>query len=408
MLTAHLSNGFNRFQLGVAAEELLRRGMLGTFFTGAYPSRRMSRTLLSMSWPSRLGQYAGRRYDIDDRHVVSINLPEVLYEGAQVLGRSRHFSPLSASLNLFSMREYGAAVANVLRRSLPVDVFHYRAGFGGDSVRAAQRLGSVAVCDHSICYPSLWDDLIGLPAAARTRGRAAYMRFLEDDTGQADLTIVNSSFVADTFEAAGQQRPRVLYWGIDDQWVEYVAALDPNGRPPEGPLRLLFAGRLERRKGAIELATALLDFGNIDWRLSIAGAIDPSADPVVERMLKDSRVQLLGRLRRTELAKVMNESEILIFPTRAEGSARVVFEALAAGCFVVTTIRAGSIVTGWPLGQLIEPGEPTAITAALEGLERRRGDIAATRPVRQQHVLDLYNQSRYGEGLVQIYKELVE
>ena len=46
----------------------------------------------------------------------------------------------------------------------------------------------------------------------------------------------------------------------------------------------------------------------------------------------------------------------LRLPASVEGSARVVFEALAAGCYVITTPNAGSIVKDEVHGALVEPG----------------------------------------------------
>ena len=67
-----------------------------------------------------------------------------------------------------------------------------------------------------------------------------------------------------------------------------------------------------------------------------------------------------------------------MFPTLAEGSARVVWEALASGCDVITTRESGSIVVDGAHGQIVEAGDVSAlakaITAALadpSGVRRR-------------------------------------
>ena len=46
----------------------------------------------------------------------------------------------------------------------------------------------------------------------------------------------------------------------------------------------------------------------------------------------------------------MSRAEVFVFPSLAEGSARVVAMAMAAGCYVITTPNSGSVVRDGAMG----------------------------------------------------------
>ena len=85
---------------------------------------------------------------------------------------------------------------------------------------------------------------------------------------------------------------------------------------------------------------------DVDWRLDLCGQVEPGTAAAFGRLAADPRVTYHGMLPLKDLAARMAVAEVFVFPTLADDSARVVWEALAAGCYVVTTANAGSIVAG--------------------------------------------------------------
>ena len=99
---------------------------------------------------------------------------------------------------------------------------------------------------------------------------------------------------------------------------------------------LLFVGSLTRRKGfniAVEALTALR-YSYPDLRLIVAG--EP-AESKTEWYPTTPGVVFTGRIDREQLRQLYRTAAALVYPTIHEGSPRVVKEAMACGCPVVST-----------------------------------------------------------------------
>ena len=170
--------------------------------------------------------------------------------------------------------------------------------------------------------------------------------------------LVNSEFAKATYVAMGwpADRVHVVYLGVDNNFLGAVG--DVRREPASGRLRMLFAGRFERRKGVDVLVEALAELDSVDWELLIAGPMTADVEAEHSDFLADPRVVELGTLSRPELARRMLEVPVFVFPSYAEGSARAVYEALACGCYVIATPNSGSIVEDGIHGALVRPGTP--------------------------------------------------
>lgn len=409
-----IANGFNRFHLAVAAAEAHRRGLLTCFITGAYPTPAVRRALaLGGLWRDRrLARLAARREAIPDAMVRAMWTAEAIYAVAMA---ARRIAPRSALwLNAWSFRHCGARAVRCVRRAAACGarIYHYRSGFGHRSVREAKRLGMVALCDHSIAHPALLPRLIVddgrmPPRGARPQMDRLWAEILED-VEQADAVLVNSDFVRETFLRAGEDPARihVIYWGVDDAFLEALPAVGAGRAAAGGPLRMLFAGAFERRKGADTLVEALQLLDAVPWTLEIAGEVGPQVAGRAA-LLRDPRVTVRGWLPRRELARLMSRSEVFVFPSLAEGSARVVFEALAAGCYVITTPNAGSIVEDGVHGRLVAPGAPAQLAAAIRAAAARRAELGEVGRRNAALVRARYRQRDYGEQLAALYAQLL-
>ena len=152
------------------------------------------------------------------------------------------------------------------------------------------------------------------------------------------------------------------YSGVDDAFFAQV----PQRESATDAFRMLFAGSFEKRKGAETLISALGCLNNIPWQLEIAGPLDTGVVDRHREFFVDARVTCLGLLSRPDLAKAMSRADVFIFPSLAEGSARVIFEALACGCFVITTPNSGSIVEEGVHGSVVSAGDSSSLARAVE------------------------------------------
>ncbi len=400
-----ISNGFNKFHLAVAAAEADRRKLLSCFLTGAYPTPLVRRIL---SFPylrtnARARRLAARGEVISDKFTRALFSAEAL----SILGSSLH----SERTFVDSLRLYGhLAVRHVERAAAEgARIYHYRAGFGGASVEAARKCGMFLLCDHSIAHPATVAALVRnmgrMPGREEMVNIDPFSGYLLGDIERADAVLVNSRFVEDTFRHFGHSRlpVHVIYWGIDDAFL----AREPERENAPDELRLLFAGYFEKRKGAEILMEAMERLDHVPWQMEVAGRVGPDVADKAGSFLSNPRVKHLGLLSRMDLASAMARADVFVFPSFAEGSARVIFEALACGCYVITTPNSGSIVEDGVHGAIVPPGDSVRLAEAIEYAYQHRDKVSDIGRSNARCVRAKYRQCDYGDELSRLYKVLL-
>lgn len=338
MRSVTVSNGFGQFHLRGLAEELERIDRLSLFMTGALPPRALNAKLLgSLASSGALRRLQERRVEIASSRVSQMVIPEVLHQISQILRRRGLF----AAADTFEVQSFNGYVGRASKR-LQRDphqggIYHVRAGIGGKSISAARQRGMKIVCDHSIAAPEVIDMYV--PQSPPTKLFPKLWSRIQADIDESDCVLANSDFVAETFAEAGfpQHRVRVAYTPVDPRFADVVDACErPRGDRPV----VTFAGTAEYRKGIDVVAKVIDELGPdlAEWR--IIG--DWSADAREWRDRLPTGVVLRGKMSRSDLAMNLAETDVFLFPSRAEGSARVAAEALRAGCQIVSTRMAGT------------------------------------------------------------------
>jgi glycosyltransferase involved in cell wall biosynthesis len=156
--------------------------------------------------------------------------------------------------------------------------------------------------------------------------------------------------------------------------VDQVAA---PARPVGG--HLICVGVLSRHKGQDLLVEALAQLGDLDWHCVLAGPLDRDPDFVeqlwarITRLGYDHRVRLTGVLTGAVLSDAYTTADLLVAPSRSESYGMTVTEALAHGLPVIAAAvgglpeALGSTADGTRPGQLVPPGDPDALAAAIGG-----------------------------------------
>ena len=148
---------------------------------------------------------------------------------------------------------------------------------------------------------------------------------------------------------------------------------------PARPVRghLLCVGVLGHHKGQDLLVEALAGLADRDWQCTLAGPLDRHPDFVqqlrtrITRLGYGSRVRLTGVLTGAALSHAYTTADLLIAPSRSETYGMTVTEALAHGLPVIAAAvgglpeALGSTADGTRPGQLVPPGDPGALAAAL-------------------------------------------
>jgi glycosyltransferase involved in cell wall biosynthesis len=161
-------------------------------------------------------------------------------------------------------------------------------------------------------------------------------------------------------------------------------------RPVHG--HLICVGVLGRHKGQDLLVEALAGLAQRDWHCQLAGS--PDRDPDFAGQLQTRithlgyghRVRLTGVLTGAALDHAYTTADLLVAPSRSETYGMTVTEALAHGLPVLAADvgglpeALGCTADGTRPGQLVPPGDPAALAAALGdwlGDERHRHRLRA-------------------------------
>jgi glycogen synthase len=177
------------------------------------------------------------------------------------------------------------------------------------------------------------------------------------DFPHAARYVFGSEFTRAHARRAGRELPDtgIEQLGIDPLFLER--------RAPEERWRwrLLYVGRLDRRKGIDTAADALASLP-AEATLTIAGAGDPREQPRLERHAvaagAPDRVRFVGAQGREALAAAYAAADAVVFPVRwDEPWGLVPLEAMAVGRPVLATGRGGS-------GEYLRDGENALLFAA--------------------------------------------
>ncbi len=139
-----------------------------------------------------------------------------------------------------------------------------------------------------------------------------------------------------------------------------------------GPLRLIFAGRLEPEKGVLEFLRVLP--GRFAGQLNVIGdgpELLRCRRLCAERGLQE-RIHFLGRLPHPQTLAEIARAHVLVLPSRClEGAPLTLIEALTAGTNVLVSDLGGmrEIVEQAGVGFRFDPAEPGSVARQLERIE---------------------------------------
>jgi glycosyltransferase involved in cell wall biosynthesis len=213
----------------------------------------------------------------------------------------------------------------------------------------------------------------------------------------------------------------VAYQNYDPQLATVVipnAVEVPAGTPPrkpvsdDAPLKLIYIGRLVRAKGIFEAVEAvrLLQARNIHVRLNIIGA-GPDSEELRRSILHagvQECVQILGSQYGPDKARVLEESDVLVFPTYREGLPYTLLESMAAGTVPVTCSVGGipDVLSKWECGITVPPRDPSAVAEAVHTLHRDREMARALSEAAHRVVIEHYQVSRMASDFRRLYERM--
>ena len=192
----------------------------------------------------------------------------------------------------------------------------------------------------------------------------------------ADTILAGSPFAADTIrravpDPAIHAKLRVLGYCYDE--ALFSSAPTPAPIPRDGPVRFLFLGQANPRKGIHLLLEAIARIPRSMAELTIVGSL--RIPPKMFAPYAD-RVTCIPTVARADVPAFMAAHHVLVLPSYFEGSALTLLEALASGMALIQSHQAGVGVTrqtGILLDRLDTDTLHAAMLAAIGDRDRLDG-----------------------------------
>jgi glycosyltransferase involved in cell wall biosynthesis len=175
--------------------------------------------------------------------------------------------------------------------------------------------------------------------------------------------------------------------------------------PKSRPLRFIFVGLVDARKGIPLLLDAWRSLGGMNAELWIVGS---ASKDVVALLPELPGLKYWGKVPHAEVALLMQQCDALVFPSYFEGFGLVLLEAMASGLPVITTTATAGpdIVTEGEDGWVIEPGDLPRLTEVMSfclekpAIVREMGRMARSTAER-------FTWTAYGDRWMQILTEIL-
>ncbi|MCH2488189.1 MAG: glycosyltransferase family 4 protein [Erythrobacter sp.] len=231
-------------------------------------------------------------------------------------------------------------------------------------------------------YPTGWATLIAgqklkLPVVVSIQGgdghwvgsccethRQAMLRVLD----HADAVLIGGeSFAREVHERLGTPMERFTYipGAVDTD------RFTPSEDAPDKTVRILYHGRVDRRKGVLDFIVACTTLKG-DWSATISGIgpdLQAAKDLVAEHALQD-RIAFAGYADYSDVPDIYRAHDLFASPTYAEGFSNTILEAMASGLAIVSCHAVGvsDCLRHGENGLLSEPGDVAAQAAHLQRL----------------------------------------
>ena len=372
-----LSAGFNKSHLISIAGVLNQSKTYNVYLIcSLYPKLFFIKLLKVLApYNKAIHRFIDRSENLQENKVYSIPISEIISKISSKF-ISKEKKDLKYKIESLGIKYYANKSANIVKKVQP-SIYHYRSCYGLDSLKSIKSRNIISICDHTICHPRfLWKQLYSTDNYADPftseklkNDEAKYMnnlyKLMEYDLENAENILVNSDIVKETcvFYGIDPNIIKVIYLGCDDKFLSYSNEFRTKRK---ARIEILYAGAWTKRKGIFQLVKALENLEE-EITLNIVGASYKDIKLLTPKIFRNKiKINIYGYVNRDRLSEIYSAHQIVIIPSLAEGSARVGFEALACGCFVITTPYSGTIVKNNINGFLFEAGNTKQLELTIK------------------------------------------
>ncbi|MGD1073968.1 MAG: glycosyltransferase family 4 protein [Bryobacteraceae bacterium] len=232
-------------------------------------------------------------------------------------------------------------------------------------------------------------------AGAANPAPAAYWERWRKECRLADRIIVNSDWSRQGLRAEGvpSEKLHVVPLGYDrPAEAANFARTYPAVFDSERPLRVLFLGQANVRKGVLEILGAVSKLEKLPVEFWIVG---DAQVPLAREYERHPRVKWFGTVSRSATANFYRDADVFLFPTFSDGFGITQLEAQAWSLPVIASQRCGDVVEHGINGFLLPDVTADAIAGTLESILAAPGmlrDLAAHSRVTEFTLDKLYDR----------------
>jgi glycosyltransferase involved in cell wall biosynthesis len=219
--------------------------------------------------------------------------------------------------------------------------------------------------------------------------------------------LVNETQLADSFLAASSFTCRTLIEnGVAPELISVVPyGIDLTKFFPSthiarqrGPLKLLFVGTINQRKGIKYLVEALQLLRTKQVELTVCGRV---VDDLSVFTPVAAQVHIRPSVSYSELLAAYQNADLFVLPSVAEGFGQVLLESLACGLPILGTTHtaAPDLIDEGIQGFVVEPGRPDLLAARIEWALQHRADVDEMRYAARQRA-EQFTWQRFRQGIV--------
>lgn len=408
-LRAIVASGWGKLFFHEIARALANAGVDVNFLTGWSPQPqqaaivdRMGNLLGEKHLAKRL---AARRIDSPGVRVIPSAWPE--FAGTVIgMAQRSHFLPRDLAYGM----QFRVVAWASRKHMQDADVLLVRSGAGqAGAIKTARKNGLGIVTDHSIAHPAFIHAVLSeeFERFGLDRGynpNSDLWKLVLRDCEDADLLMVNSDFVKETFVGLGYhaEKIRVSYLGVREAFFDLKHDYEI-----AGPVRILFTGNFDLRKGVRVLLAAIRECrrGGMDVRLELIGNLGngaPCLEPSDSVFFAHSPFVPQERL-----MDAFAQADLFVFPTFAEGSSRSAMEAAAAGLPVITTRNCGLPLEHEKSAIYVPVNDTESLANAISRLSLDQALRETLGRNAMETVSGNYTWDHYGRRVAKILRETV-
>ena len=231
---------------------------------------------------------------------------------------------------------------------------------------------------------------------------ASYWRDWREEWQLADRVVVNSAWSQSALleEGVPPHVIRVVPLAYESKDALPAARAWPASFTVDRPLRVLFLGQVNLRKGMAEVIAAMRRLRDDPVQFTIVGPVQMNLPDDVRH---HPRARWVGAIARDAAGQHYQQADVFLIPTHSDGFALTQLEAQARGVPVIASRSCGAVVLDGVNGVMLSTVSGESIATAIRGLLQSPATLRAMSE--RSRVADAFTLESVGASLLEVIRE---